>query len=63
MAKYEEGNGRVCVQVLCLSGDKNKASEVDRAFVTIFNTKLMWEDITINFVFGLLKGKKKNDGI
>jgi hypothetical protein len=52
----------MCQSVVSVS-DKNKASEVDRAFITIFNTKLKWEDITINFVSGLPKGKKKNDGI
>jgi hypothetical protein len=40
MAKYEEGNGRVCVQVLCMSSNKNKALEAGRAFVTTFNTKM-----------------------
>jgi hypothetical protein len=62
--KYEERNSRNCVELWDLSTSEDRTPETYREVAAVISfQKGKWEDISLDFVIGLPKGKKGNDVI
>ena len=63
MAKYEEGNSRICVELWDLSISKDRTPETSRGITVIVDSRMEMGGYFMDFVTGLHRGKKGNDAI
>ena len=63
MAKYEEANSRICVELWDLSTSKDRTLKTCKGIQSLSIPEWKWEDIFMDFMTGLPRGKKGNDAI
>ena len=60
MAKYEEGNNRICVELWDLSASKDRTLETSKGITIIINSRMEMGGYFYGFFDGITKG---NDAI
>jgi hypothetical protein len=63
VAKYEEGNSRICVKLWDLSTSKDRTLETCWGFTVIVDSRMEMGGYFYDFVMGLPRGRKGNDAI
>jgi hypothetical protein len=63
VAKYKEGNSRICVELWDLSTSKDRTPETCRGITVIINSGVEMGGYFMDFVTRLPRGKKGNDAI
>jgi hypothetical protein len=63
VAKYEEANSRICVELWDLSTSKDRTLKTCKGIQSLSIPEWKWEDIFMDFMTGLPRGKKGNDVI